>query len=44
MKDPRRAVDFGKAGRRRVLEKFAIQREAEGIYKVYERVWNTKQI
>ena len=44
MKDPKRAVEFGKAGRARVLEKFAIQREAEGIYKVYERVWNTKKI
>lgn len=44
MKDPRRAVQFGKAGRARVLEKFAIQREAEGIYKVYERVWNTKKL
>ncbi len=44
MKDPKRAVQFGKAGRARVLDKFAIQREAEGIYKVYERVWNTKQI
>ncbi len=44
MKDPKRAVEFGKAGRKRVLEKFAIQREAEGIYKVYERVWNTKKI
>jgi mannosyltransferase len=44
MKDPKRAIEFGKAGRARVLEKFAIQREAEGIYKVYERVWNTKKI
>jgi mannosyltransferase len=44
MKDPKRAQEFGKAGRMRVLEKFAIQREAEGIYKVYERVWNTKKI
>jgi mannosyltransferase len=44
MKDPKRAVAFGKAGRARVQEKFAIQREAEGIYKVYERVWNTKKI
>lgn len=44
MKDPQRAVQFGKAGRARVLEKFAIQREAEGIYKVYERVWSTKKI
>ena len=44
MKDPKRAETFGKAGRARVLEKFAIQREAEGIYKVYERVWSTKKI
>lgn len=44
MKDPRRAAQFGKAGRASVLEKFAIQREAEGIYKVYERVWNTKKL
>ncbi len=44
MKEPARAQAFGKAGRARVLEKFAIQREAEGIFKVYERVWNTKKI
>jgi mannosyltransferase len=44
MQDPKRARQFGKAGRARVLEKFAIQREAEGIFKVYERVWNTKKL
>jgi mannosyltransferase len=44
MKDPRRAIEFGKAGRKRVLEKFAIEREAEGIFRVYERVWKSKQL
>jgi mannosyltransferase len=44
MKDPKRAIEFGKAGRKRVMEKFAIEREAEGIFRVYERVWNTKKI
>jgi hypothetical protein len=43
MKDPKRAIEFGKAGRKRVLERFAIEREAEGIFRVYERVWNSKK-
>jgi len=42
--DANLVTEEGKAGRGRVLEKFAIQREAEGIYKVYERVWSTKKI
>jgi mannosyltransferase len=44
MSEPARAKAFGKAARARVLERFAIEREAEGIYKVYERLWNTKRI
>jgi mannosyltransferase len=41
MADPDRVARFGAAGRERVLEKFAIDREAEGIFRVYERVWAT---
>lgn len=44
MADPRKAIAFGEAGRKRVVERFAIEREAEGIFKVYERVWQTKKI
>jgi len=39
MAKPKTAAAMGKAGRERVLEKFAIDREAEGIFKVYETVW-----
>jgi mannosyltransferase len=39
MGDPERVARYGVAGRARVLEKFAIDREAEGIFRVYERVW-----
>jgi mannosyltransferase len=39
MADPERVARYGVAGRARVLEKFAIDREAEGIFRVYERVW-----
>jgi mannosyltransferase len=39
MADPARAAEFGAAGRVRVLERFAIDREAEGIFRVYESVW-----
>lgn len=39
MAHPRTAAAMGKAGRDRVMEKFAVDREAEGILRVYERVW-----
>lgn len=39
MSKPKTAAAMGKAGRERVLEKFAIDREAEGIFRVYEQVW-----
>ena len=44
MADPVKAVAFGRAGRQRVVERFAIEREAEGIFRVYERVWKTKKM
>ena len=39
MADPQKVASFGAAGRVRVLERFAINREAEGIFQVYETVW-----
>jgi mannosyltransferase len=39
MGDPGKVAGFGQAGRARVLDRFAIEREAEGIFQVYQRVW-----
>jgi mannosyltransferase len=39
MAKPKVAAAMGKAGRERVLERFTVDREAEGILKVYEQVW-----
>jgi mannosyltransferase len=39
MADLQKVAAFGIAGRARVLERFAIDREAEGIFRVYESVW-----
>jgi len=43
MNDPARAEATGRRGREWVLERYSIEREAEGIRQVYERLWaNTK--
>jgi len=39
LRDPARAEAMGKAGRRRVEAQFTIEREAKGIFAVYERLW-----
>jgi len=39
LRDPARAAAMGRRGRAHVVERFAIDREAEGIRRVYERCW-----
>ena len=43
MAEPARIKAYGDAGRARVLKRFAVEREAEGIFKVYEGVWAAKR-
>jgi mannosyltransferase len=39
MQDPARAADMGRLGRQRVEQQFSVEREAEGVAKVYAAVW-----
>ncbi len=39
MRDPARTAEMGRRGRERVERGFSVEREAEGIAAVYDRVW-----